>query len=125
MNWSVLRHGIQDNEGRHYNFWRLMCGIGLGVELVTVDTYISELVPKRARGLSFAIQQSIGFVAVPVVTFLAWLLVPKTIWGLTGWRWVVLFDALGAIAVWLVRFRLPESPRWLAQHGRVREAETV
>jgi MFS transporter, putative metabolite:H+ symporter len=107
------------------NFWRLLCGIGLGVELVTVDTYISELVPKRARGVSFAVQQSIGFVAVPAVTFLAWLLVPKIIWGLSGWRWVVLFDALGAIAVWLVRFRLPESPRWLAQHGRVVEAEAV
>ncbi len=107
------------------NFWRLMSGIGLGIELVTVDTYISELVPKRVRGLSFAAQQSIGFVAVPVVTFLAWCLVPQTILSLSGWRWVVLFDATGAILVWLVRFRLPESPRWLAQQGRIAEAEQV
>jgi MFS transporter, putative metabolite:H+ symporter len=41
------------------NLWRLLAGIGIGVELVTVDTYISELVPKHARGRTFAIQQAI------------------------------------------------------------------
>ena len=107
------------------NFWRMMSGLGIGVELVTVDTYISELVPTRMRGRAFAIQQAIGFVAVPVVTFLAWWLVPMVIQGLTGWRWVVWFDAFGAILVWAVRFALPESPRWLAQQGRQAEAEAV
>jgi putative MFS transporter len=28
------------------NFWRFMAGFGIGVELVTIGTYISELVPK-------------------------------------------------------------------------------
>ena len=56
------------------NLWRLLAGVGLGVELVTVDTYISELVPKQARGRTFAIEQAIGFVAVPVATLLAWIL---------------------------------------------------
>lgn len=107
------------------NFWRMMSGLGIGVELVTVDTYISELVPKHMRGKTFALQQAIGFIAVPVVTLLAWLLIPTNFLGLSGWRWVVLFDSLGAILVWVVRFRLPESPRWLAQHGRLAEAEKV
>jgi MFS transporter, putative metabolite:H+ symporter len=107
------------------NLWRLLAGIGIGIELVTVDTYISELVPKRERGRTFAIQQAIGFVAVPVVTLLAWIFVPIAPLGLSGWRWVVLFDAAGAILVWWARFGLPESPRWLAQQGRLAEAETV
>jgi putative MFS transporter len=107
------------------NLWRLLAGIGIGVELVTVDTYISELVPKHARGRTFAIQQAIAFVAVPAVTLLAWIFVPIAPLGVSGWRWVVLFDSLGAILVWLVRFRMPESPRWLAQHGRLAEAEAV
>ena len=89
------------------NFWRLLGGIGIGIELVTVDTYISELVPKKKRGRTFAIQQSIGFIAVPVVTLLAWIFVPTAPFGLSGWRWVVLFDAIGAIVVWWVRFSLP------------------
>jgi putative MFS transporter len=58
------------------NFWRLLAGVGIGVELVTVDTFISELVPKRARGRTFAIQQSIGFIPVPLIALLAWLLNP-------------------------------------------------
>ena len=37
--------------------------------------------------------------------------------GLDGWRWVVLLGASGAIAVWWIRRRVPESPRWLAQQA--------
>jgi putative MFS transporter len=107
------------------NLWRLIAGIGIGVELVTVDTYISELVPKRARGKTFAIQQSIGFIPVPVVALLAWVLNPTAPFGLSGWRWVVIIGSVGAIIVWLVRLKLPESPRWLAQQGRVTEADLV
>ena len=107
------------------NLWRFIAGIGIGVELVTVDTFISELVPKRARGKTFAIQQSIGFIPVPVVALLAWLLNPTAPFGLSGWRWVVIIGSVGAIIVWFVRLRLPESPRWLAQQGRVDEADRV
>jgi putative MFS transporter len=95
------------------------------VELVTVDTYLSELVPKHLRGKTFAVQQAVSFIAVPAVTFLAWMWIPSEFLGLTGWRWVVLFDSLGAIVVWFARFGLPESPRWLAQQGRLEEAESV
>ncbi|HVZ07579.1 MFS transporter [Rhodopila sp.] len=107
------------------NFWRFVAGVGIGVELVTVDTYISELVPKRARGRTFAIQQSIGFLPVPLVAFLAWVLNPTAPLGLSGWRWVVIIGSVGALLVWIVRLRLPESPRWLAQQGRVDEADRL
>jgi putative MFS transporter len=49
--------------------------------------------------------------------------VPFAPLGLDGWRWVVLTGAAGAIFVWWIRRRVPESPRWLAQHGRIKEAE--
>ena len=107
------------------NLWRMIAGIGIGVELVTVDTFISELVPKRARGKTFAIQQSIGFIPVPLVALLAWLLNPTAPLGLSGWRWVVIIGSVGAIIVWFVRLKLPESPRWLAQQGRLEEANRV
>jgi MFS transporter, putative metabolite:H+ symporter len=107
------------------NLWRLIAGIGIGVELVTVDTFISELVPKRARGKTFAIQQSIGFIPVPLVALLAWQLNPTAPFGLSGWRWVVIIGSVGALIVWFVRLKLPESPRWLAQQGRIDEADRV
>jgi putative MFS transporter len=107
------------------NFSRMIAGIGIGVELVTVDTFISELVPKRARGRIFAVQQSIGFIPVPLVALLAWLLNPTAPLGLSGWRWVVIIGSVGALIVWFVRLKLPESPRWLAQQGRIAEADAV
>jgi putative MFS transporter len=107
------------------NLCRLIAGIGLGVEMVTINTYISELVPKDLRGRAFATSQAIGFVGVPVVAVLSWLLVPHAPLGISGWRWVVLIGALSAIGAWYIRRNLPESPRWLAQKGRLVEAESV
>ena len=107
------------------NFWRFMAGLGIGVELVTIGTYISELVPKHIRGRAFACEQAVGFMAVPVVAFLSYLLVPNKPFGLDGWRWVVIIGAHGALFVWFIRRALPESPRWLAQKGRLAEADQV
>jgi putative MFS transporter len=62
---------------------------------------------------------------VPVVALLGWLLVPKRPFGLEGWRWVALIGAAGAIIAWWLRRGLPESPRWLAVHGKQQDAERV
>jgi putative MFS transporter len=107
------------------NLWRFLSGIGVGVELVTIDAYISELVPKEVRGRAFAVNQTIQFTAVPVVALLAWLLVPHSPFGLEGWRWVVLTGAAGALLVWWIRRSVPESPRWLAQQGKLERAKAI
>jgi len=103
-------------------FWRFLAGIGIGVEVITIDAYITELVPSRMRGRAFAVNQSIMFIAVPVVAFLAWWLVPLAPYGVEGWRWVVLIGAAASMIVWVLRLFLPESPLWLARHGRGEEA---
>jgi MFS transporter, putative metabolite:H+ symporter len=107
------------------DLWRLIASIGLGVELVNVDAYVSELVPKRQRGPAFAYNQFVMFTAVPVVAFISWQLVPQPIFGLDGWRWVVIIGSLGAAVIWWIRRSLPESPRWLEQHGRAAEADAI
>jgi putative MFS transporter len=103
-------------------FWRFLAGIGIGIEVITIDAYITELVPSRMRGRAFAVNQSIMFVAVPVVAFLAWWLVPLAPYGVEGWRWVVLIGAAASMIVWVLRLFLPESPLWLARQGRNDEA---
>ena len=107
------------------DLWRFIAGIGIGVELVTIDTYVAELVPRTHRGRAFAYNQFFQFLAVPIVAFLAYLLVPIAPLGFDGWRWVVLIGSAGAIVIWFIRLGLPESPRWLARHGRIAEAEAV
>jgi MFS transporter, putative metabolite:H+ symporter len=105
--------------------WRFLAGIGIGVEFVTIDTYLSELVPRERRGIAFASVSLIGTTAYPITAFLAWALVPTTVFGLDGWRWVAIIGASGAVIAWFLRLALPESPRWLAQKGRAEEAERI
>jgi putative MFS transporter len=104
---------------------RFIAGLGIGVEFVTIDTYLSELTPKDRRGQAFAFSQFIQFLSYPTVAFLAWWFVPTTNFGYDGWRTVAFIGGLGAIVVWFVRLGLPESPRWLAQHGRLAEADRI
>ena len=105
--------------------WRFLAGLGIGVEFVTIDTYLSELVPSETRGKSFVVNQMIQFCAYPSVACLSWILVPISIYGLDGWRWVAIAASAGAVFVWWIRLALPESPRWLAQHGRHAEAQEI
>jgi MFS transporter, putative metabolite:H+ symporter len=107
------------------NLWRLIAGIGVGIELVTIDTYVSELVPKHMRGRAFAFVHLVQYTAVPAVALLAWWFVPRAPLGFDGWRWVVMFGALGALIAWAIRRRVPESARWLAQRGRTGEAARI
>jgi putative MFS transporter len=105
--------------------WRLIAGIGIGVEIITIDAYITELVPSGMRGRAFAVNQAVMFVAVPVVAFLSWWLVPLSPYGVDGWRWVVLIGAAGSMVIWVLRLMVPESPLWLARQGRTEEAEKI
>lgn len=56
---------------------RFLVGIGLGIELVTIDAYLSELVPKRMRSSAFAFAFFIQFLSVPAVALMSWWLVPQ------------------------------------------------
>jgi MFS transporter, putative metabolite:H+ symporter len=127
--WSLLWYSAANimvalqHDAFGLNAWRFVSGVGLGLEMVTIGAYVSELAPKRLRGRAFALNQTIGFVCVPIISALAYALVPSAPLGIEGWRWVVLIGALAAPVVVFLRRRLPESPRWLAKHGRLAEAD--
>lgn len=105
---------------------RFLAGIGLGAELVLVDTYLAEFMPGRVRGRMIAWAYTIGFLGVPLAALLGGRLVARhQVLGIDGWRWLLVFGGLGAVFVLLVRTLLPESPRWLESRGRIAEARAV
>jgi putative MFS transporter len=105
---------------------RFLAGIGLGAELVLVDTYLAEFLPARVRGRMTAWAYTIGFMAVPLAALLGGRLVAHSeVLGIDGWRWLLVFGGLGAVFVLAVRTMLPESPRWLESRGRDEDARNV
>jgi len=104
---------------------RFIAGIGIGAELTLVDAYLSELLPARLRGRYTAWAYTLGFIGVPAAGLLGRILVPRTPFGIDGWRWLFVAGSLGAVIVWFVRRRLPESPRWLESVGRAAEADAI
>ncbi|MFE4772019.1 MFS transporter [Streptomyces sp. NPDC056713] len=105
---------------------RFLAGLGLGAELVLVDTYLSELLPTAVRGRYIAWAYTVGFLGVPLAALLgARLVAEHEIAGVSGWRWLLVAGALGAFCIQWMRRALPESPRWLEARGRRAEAEAV
>src|SRR3984893_9120124 len=83
------------------NLWRFLAGIGLGVEMITIGAYVSELAPKESRGEAFAFNQFLSFSAVPIAALVSAVLVPRRLLGLDGWRCVMILGAAGAIFDWI------------------------
>ena len=98
---------------------RFIAGLGLGAEQPLAFAYAGEYSPKRIRGRVLAIVHFIGGACVwPIGTALV--LGFGTYAGApdVAWRGVWILVGIGALIVWVLRFALPESPRFLATHGQ-------
>lgn len=99
---------------------RLGAGIGLGAEIVTGYSMVNEFAPVRRRGRWCALVSVIANCGAPITLLLCTWIIPRF-----GWR--IMFVGVGVLAgvLWLLRRDIPESPRWLAVHGRIEEAEQI
>jgi len=83
------------------------------------------VLPKAHRGRLAAWAYTCSFVAVPVLGFLSVGLTEHSLFGIPGWRLLLVIGSVGAGVVMLMRRGLPESPRWLAGVGRGDEARAA
>ena len=105
---------------------RFATGLGIGGEYAAINSAIDELIPARVRGrVNLAINGSFWVGAALGAGVSLWLLDPRVLGPVWGWRAGFALGALLAVAVLLVRRDVPESPRWLIAHGRVDEAGRI
>ena len=104
------------------SIWRFLTGMGVGAALNLASTYVGELSPSSQRGRISVRMFMIGIMGQAITPFVALALVPNFH---IGWRLLFAIGALIGLAGVLFALRLPESPRWLIQHGRLKEAEDM
>ena len=100
--------------------FRFVVGIGLGGELPVVASLLSEFVPGKHRGRYIVFLESFWAWGWLIAALVAYLIIPTY-----GWRVAFTIGAIPAFYIWVVRRKLPESPRWLERKGRYAEAEAV
>jgi MFS family permease len=106
--------------------FRFLTGAGIGGEYTAINSTIQELIPARLRGWtdllingSFWVGAAMGAGGSLV------LLDPALIDPAIGWRLAFLIGASIGLVILLMRFWIPESPRWLVTHGFPQAADAV
>lgn len=105
---------------------RFLTGAGIGGEYSAINSAIQELIPARRRGWTDLVINGSFWIGAALASGASLILLnPDIIDPELGWR-IAFFGgaAIGLVILWLRRF-LPESPRWLATHGRAEDAEII
>jgi putative MFS transporter len=100
--------------------FRFLIGVGVGGEAPVAQAVLSEIIPANERAKYIAFMEgfwAVGFIISGTITYL--------VLPIAGWRWVFVVVGLLSVVVLWVRRSLLESPRWLADHGRLQEADAV
>lgn len=102
-------------------FGRVIKGLGEGLFLATVTTYICEISPTRRRGPLAALAQFTVTMGVAMGYFISF---GTSRLGNTSlsWRLPCAWQALLAFTMALACLKIPPSPRWLISKGRRAEA---
>jgi MFS transporter, putative metabolite transport protein len=100
---------------------RLLLGVAIGAEYAIGPAMMAELSPSHGRGERLGMLQTlwyVGFLGAVIVAY-----------GLTAanvpWRVILATSAIPAIVTLVLRYGLPESPRWLLSRDRVEEARRI
>lgn len=101
--------------------FRFLLGIGIGADYPISATFVAETMPSRLRGRM--VSSTIGFQALGMLGgALVGLVIILVYEDVSAWRWMLGVGVIPALFITAMRATVPESPRWLASHGRIEEA---
>ncbi|XAR52547.1 hypothetical protein NMG60_11020684 [Bertholletia excelsa] len=95
---------------------RFSMGFGYGIILYATNVYVAEITPSNTRG---------GFVATNVMMLVSGISLMLLIGNIFSWHALAIFGLVPSVLQFLGVFFIPESPRWLAKVGRVKELEAT
>ncbi len=100
--------------------YRVLLGLGMGMELPLAQTLMSEFIPARQRGKYLALMDGnwpIAFICAGLMSYY--------VLSAYSWRTMFLLGAVPALFLLVIRRYVPESPRWLESRGRHAEAADI
>jgi len=99
---------------------RFVQGIGIGGEMPVAAVYINELSRAHRRGRFFLLYELIFPIGLMMTGQLGAWLVPAF-----GWQIMLLVGGVPGLVITALLLRLPESPRWLIEHGQLARADAI
>src|SRR6516162_4839656 len=126
MIWSIALFGVMSLVcafAWDYNsllIFRTIQGVGLGGEVPVAAVFISELAKAHGRGRFVLLYELVFPIGLVTASLLGSWVVPHL-----GWQYMFVLGALPALLALVLRSLVPESPGWLAVHGRHAEAQAA
>ncbi len=99
---------------------RLLVGVGIGGASMLTPLYLAEIAPARQRGALVSFNQLALTLGILVSYLVGYVLAASG-----AWRWMLGLGAVPGVILGLGMLLLPETPRWLAGHGRTAAAEAA
>lgn len=99
---------------------RVLLGLGVGLASMIVPLYIAEIAPAERRGELVSLNQLMITIGILLSYIVGVIFAP-----IEGWRWMFGVALVPALVLGIGMFTLPESPRWLFEHGQRDKARSV
>ncbi|WP_319005766.1 sugar porter family MFS transporter [Metabacillus niabensis] len=104
---------------------RIIGGFGIGFASALSVTYISECAPPNIRGRLGSLYQLFTIFGICATFYINYAVANSGThaWGLEeGWRWMLGYGTFPGLIFFVLLFFIPESPRYLMQKGKEKEA---
>lgn len=108
--------------------WRVLAGIGIGLTSLITPLYIAEMAPAEVRGRLVSVNQLAITIGIFVVYFINAAIASGSsqAWNVSvGWRWMMGIGIIPSALFILALIPAGESPRWLHQQGKEKQALDV
>lgn len=116
---SALQFFVQD--ATQLIILRFIVGLAIGADYPIASALLAEWLPQKRRGKMLGMLITGWFAGAALASLTGFILFE--LFGADSWRWMLGSSAVLGIAVLAMRHGIPESPRWLMNHGRQEEAE--